>query len=119
MFQTMTSRNIACGMAQEIFIWVSKDVVKATIGLNKTQKATERASKAAAGVKQIVKRLNKVSDVKRVSQAHMYIHKSVTEDEVMMVQDLRKFKPFERKPSYAIHQWLTCPSQAPPRVRSS
>jgi acetolactate synthase small subunit len=54
-------------MAQEIFNQVSKDVVKA-IWLNKTQKAIERASKAAGGVQQIVKRLNKVSDVKRVSQ---------------------------------------------------
>ena len=61
----MTGRNIACGMAQEIFIRVSKDVVKA-IGLTKTQKAIERASKAAAGVQLIVKRLNKVSDVNRV-----------------------------------------------------
>jgi acetolactate synthase small subunit len=56
----------------------------------------ERASKAAAGVQQIIKRLNKVLDVKRVSQAH--IHKSVTKDEVIMVQDLRKIKPFEIKP---------------------
>ena len=89
-------RNSACNMAQEICNWVSKDVVKA-IGLNKTQKAMEmRASKAAAGVQQIVKRLNKVLDVKRVSQAH--IHKSVTKDEVIMVQDLRKIKPFEIKP---------------------
>ena len=83
-------------MAQEICNQISKDVVKA-IGLNKTQKAMEmRASKAAAGVQQIVKRLNKVLDVKRVSQAH--IHKSVTKDEVMMVQDLKKIKRFERKP---------------------
>ncbi|CAB3992574.1 Hypothetical predicted protein, partial [Paramuricea clavata] len=65
-------------------------------GSNKIHKAMERASTAAAGVQQIVKRLNKVSDVKRVSQAH--IHKSVTEDEVLTVQDLRKIKQFERKP---------------------
>jgi hypothetical protein len=44
-----TAGNIACDMAQEIFNRVSKDVVKA-MELNKTQKATERASKAAAGV---------------------------------------------------------------------
>ena len=88
-------RNIACDMAQEICNRVSKDVVKA-MGPNKTQKAMERASKAAAGVEQIVNRLNTVSDVKRVSQAH--IHKSAKEDEVMMVQDLRMIKPFERKP---------------------
>ena len=82
-------------MAQEICNRVSKDVVNA-MGPNKTQKAMERASKAAAGVQQIVKRLNEVSDVKRVSQAHS--HKSMVEDELMMVQDLRKIRPFERKP---------------------
>ena len=88
-------KNIACDMAQEICNQVSKDVVKA-MGPNKTPKAMERASKAAAGVEQIVKRWNEVSDVKRASQAHT--HRSMTEDEVMMVQDLRKIKPFERKP---------------------
>ena len=87
--------NISCDMAQEICNRVSKDVVKA-MGPNKTPKAMERASKAAAGVQQIVKRLNKVSDLKKVSQAH--IHKSVNEDETMMVQDLRKIRPFDRKP---------------------
>jgi prophage antirepressor-like protein len=51
-------------MAQEIFNRVSKDVVKA-MGLSRTQKAIERASKAAAGAQLIVKRLNKVSDVKQ------------------------------------------------------
>ena len=58
------ARNIACDMAQEIFNRVSKDVVKA-MGLSRTQKAIERASKAAAGAQLIVKRLNKVSDVKQ------------------------------------------------------
>ena len=88
-------KNIACDMAQEICNRVSKDVVKA-MGPNKTQKAMERASKAAAGVQQIVKRVNEVSDVKRAS--HVHTHESMSEDEVMMVQDLRKIKPFERKP---------------------
>lgn len=88
-------RNIACNMAQEICHWVSKDVVKG-MGPNKTQKAMERASKAAAGIQQIVKNVNEVSNVKRVSQAHT--HKSAAEDKMMMVNDLRKIKPFERKP---------------------
>ena len=33
--------------------------------------------------------------MKRASQAHS--HKSATEDEMMMVQNLRKIKPFETK----------------------
>ena len=85
-------RNIACNMAQEICNRVSKHIVKG-MGLNKTHKAMERASKAVAGVQQIVKRMNEVCNVKRASQAHS--HKSATEDEMMMVQDLRKIKPFE------------------------
>lgn len=88
-------RNIACDMAQEICNRVSKDVVKA-MGPNKTPKAMMRASKAAAGIQQIVKRVNEISDVTRVSQAHS--HECSTEDEMLMLKDLRKIKPFERKP---------------------
>ena len=74
---------------------VSTDVVKA-MGPNKTPKAMMRASKAAAGIQQIVKRVNEISDVTRVSQAHS--NKCSTEDEMLMLKDLRKIKPFERKP---------------------
>ncbi len=88
-------KNIACDMAQEICNRVSKDVVRG-MGPNKTAKAMTRASKAAAGIQQIVRRVNDESDIKRVSQVHS--HKSSIEDELMMVKDLRKIKPFERKP---------------------
>ena len=47
-------KNIACDMAQEICNTVSKDVVRG-MGANKTTHAMVRASKAAAGVYQIVK----------------------------------------------------------------
>ena len=40
--------------------------------------------------------MNGVCNDERASQAHS--HKSPTEDEMMMVQDLRKIKPFETKP---------------------
>jgi hypothetical protein len=88
-------KNIACDMAQEICNRVSKDVVRG-MGPNKTVKAMTRASKAAAGIQQIVKRLNSESDIKRVSQVHS--HKSSTEDELLMVKDLQEIKPFMRMP---------------------
>ena len=81
-------------MAQEICNRVSKDVVRG-MGPNKTAKAMTRASKAAAGIQQIVRRVNDESDIKRVSQVHS--QKSSIEDELMIVKDLRKIKPFERK----------------------
>ena len=86
------ARNIACDMAQEICNRVSKDIVKGMEWPNKTHNAMKRASKPAAGVQQIAKRMNQVCNVKRASQAHS--HKSATEDEMIMVQDLRKIKPF-------------------------
>ena len=88
-------RNIACDMAQEICNRVSKDVVRG-MGPNKIAKAMTRASKAAAGVQQIIRRVNDQSDVKRASQVHS--HKSSEIDELMMVKNLRKIRPFESKP---------------------
>ena len=54
-----------------------------------------RASKAAAGVDQIVKRVNEVSNIKPASQSHT--HKETSNEEVMMFQDLRKLQPFKTK----------------------
>ena len=68
-------RNIACDMAQEICNRVSKDVVRG-MGPNKTEKAMITASKAAAGIQQIIRQSNDASGVKRYSQAHS--HKSST-----------------------------------------
>ena len=68
--------NIACDMAQEICNRVSKDIVKA-MGANKTQKAMIRASKAAAGVQQIVEVCNKVSGIKN---DHRSLTQSIPKD---------------------------------------
>lgn len=78
-------KNIACDMAQEICNRVSKDIVRG-MGANKTKKAMMRASKAAAGVHQIVQQLHDVAKIKRRSQAHS--HKNASDDEVLMMQDL-------------------------------
>ena len=50
-------KNIACDMAQEIRNRVSKEVVR-EVGPNKTLKAMTPASKAAAGLQQIVQRMS-------------------------------------------------------------
>ena len=55
-----------------------------------------RASKAAAGLQQIVQRMSNTLHLKNVS--HVHSHSSSKEDEMLMVSDLRKLKPFNRKP---------------------
>ena len=55
-----------------------------------------RASKAAAGLQQIVQNMNNTLQLKKVSQVHS--HSSSKEDEMLMVSDLRNLKPFNRKP---------------------
>ena len=50
--------NITCDMAQEICNRVSKEVLREMMGPNKTPKAMTRASKAAAGLQQIVQRMS-------------------------------------------------------------
>ena len=88
-------KNIACDMAQEICNRTSKDIVRG-MGANKTRKAMMRASKASAGVHQIVQQLRETTKVKQRSQAHT--HKNKEDDETLMLQDLQKLKPFEVNP---------------------
>ena len=86
-------KNIACDMAQEICNRVSKDVVRG-MGANKTTKAMVRASKAAAGVHQIVKGIDDALKIHEVSKVHS--KRCSNEDDMSMLQDLRKLRPFER-----------------------
>ncbi len=88
-------KNVACDMAQEICSRVSKDVVKG-MGTNKTEKAMIRASKTAAGVFQIVRAMNGSLQIHDVSNTHS--KKSLCEDEMLLLDDLRKLKPFKRTP---------------------
>ena len=88
-------KNTACDMAQEIRNRVSKEVVR-EMGPNRTLKAMTPASKAAAGLQQIVQRMSSTLHWKNVS--HVHSHSSSKEDEMLMVSDLRKLKPFNRKP---------------------
>jgi hypothetical protein len=88
-------KNIACDMAQEICNRVNKDVVRG-MGPNKTTKAMVRASKAASGIHKIVSAMNDTLKIHEGSKKQS--KKSSNEDEMSMLQDLRKLKPFERVP---------------------
>ena len=83
-------KNIANG-AQEICNDSSKDNVKG-MGANKTTKAILRASQSGAGVHEIKWSFDKATNIHRVSQTHSA--RSSVEDELMILQDLRKLRPF-------------------------
>ncbi len=88
-------KNIACDMAQEICNRVSKDVVRG-MGQNETKKAMVRASKAASGIHKIISAMNDALEIHKGSKRH--IKNSSSDDEMLMLQDLRKLKPFKRVP---------------------
>ena len=85
-------KNIANDAAQEICNDSSKDVVKG-MGMNKTTKAILRASQSGAGVHEIKWSFDKATNIHRVSQMHST--RSSVEDELMMLQDLKKLCSFK------------------------
>ena len=85
-------KNIANDAAHEICNDSSKDVVKG-MGMNKTTKAILRAFQSGAGVHEIKWSFDKATNIHRVSQTHSA--RSSVEDELMMLQDLRKFCSFK------------------------
>ena len=62
------------------------------MGSNKTTKAIPRASQSGAGVHEINWSFDKKTNIHRVSQ--MCSAQSSVEDELMMLQDLKKLRPF-------------------------
>lgn len=91
-------KNIEADLAQEICNRQTKDVVRG-MGANKTEQSIARASKAAAGVSHIVEQFDNCTGVKKSSTAHAT--KSAKEDEVLMMADLRKLRPFRPIPGRA------------------
>ena len=83
-------KNIA-NDAQEICNDSSKDVVKG-MGANKTTKVILRASQSSAGVHEIKWSFDKPINIHWVSQTHSA--RSSVEDELMILQDLTKLRPF-------------------------
>lgn len=88
-------RNIECDAAQEICNRTSKNIVKG-MGANKTPKAIIRASKSAAGVQQIVTRFDANAHIHSQSNSHTTC--SSDEDESIIINDLRKLRPFHIVP---------------------
>lgn len=82
------------------------------MGPNKTSKAIIRASKAAAGMGFITEAFDKCSGINKKSRKHS--HKSSDKDELLMLADLRKEKPFVLKPGRShfsfpdIPRFVTC-----------
>ena len=66
------------------------------MGANKTEKAIDRVSRAAGGVRKIVDVFEAQASVRRRSSAHS--HKSSADDECKILADLRKVKPFSQVP---------------------
>ena len=69
--------------------------IKGLIGLmgaNKTEKAIQRMSQAARGIRKIVDVFENQASVKQKSSAHS--HKSSLEDQKKVLADLHKLKPF-------------------------
>ena len=74
------------------------------MGSNKTEKAIERASRAAGGVRKIVDVFEDQASIKTKSSTHS--HKSSTEDENKILADLPKVKPFSQTPGNPTnHLW--------------
>lgn len=83
--------NIEIDLLQENQNKALKKLIKG-MGANKTNKAIERASKAVGGVQKIVENFHCQASVQPSSAAHS--HKSSTADELQILEDLRKLKPF-------------------------
>ena len=66
------------------------------MGANKTERAIDRVSRAAGGVRKIVDVFEAQASVRRRSSTHL--HKSSADDECKILADLRKVKPFSQIP---------------------
>ena len=87
------SRNIDDDTAIEICNCITKNMVR-EMGANKTEKAVERATKAAVGVRDIISNYDKVSAITPDSGKHTT--RKSTEDEQGMIRDLRGLRPFRK-----------------------
>ena len=86
-----TNNNIEIDLFQENRNCEIKKLIR-SMGGNKTHKAISRASKASDGVMKVVEAFgNQVSMPKRSSS---HTHKSSTNDELLLLRDLRALRPF-------------------------
>ena len=85
------------------------------MGANKNEKAIQRMSKAAGGVRTIVDAFEQQVSVKQKSSAHA--HRFSDEDEKKILADLHKLKPFLEMPggSHEFFVGISQDSLAKPR----
>jgi hypothetical protein len=91
-------RNIEIDLLQENRNKDLKKLIKG-MGANKTDKSIDRASRAVGGIQQIVENLNAEAIKQPVSGTHS--HKSSVPDELEIMKDLRKLRPFSTEPGRA------------------
>ena len=89
------NKNIEIDLLQENRNSDLKGMIR-QMGANKTNKAIQRVSKAAGGVRKIIDVFEAQTSIKPKSSAHS--HRSATEDEKKMLADLQKLKPFANSP---------------------
>ena len=91
-WQGGAGKNIEGDLVREICNRTSKNIVQG-MGPNKTKEAIQRASRAKAGIHEIVTNFDGNSGIKPQSSHHTKM--SSKEDELAMIQDLQKLKPFK------------------------
>ena len=89
------NRNIEIDLMQENRNKDIKGLIH-FMGANKTEKAIQRMSKAAGGVCNIINVFEDQALIKPRSSAHS--HRSSSEDEKKILNDLKKLKPFSPQP---------------------
>lgn len=87
------NKNIEIDLLQENRNRDLKGLIK-SMGANKTEKAIQRASKAAGGVRKIVDAFEQEVSIRKKSTSHS--HKSSMEDEKIISGDLSNIKPFKK-----------------------
>ena len=90
-----SAKNLEIDILQENRNKDIKKLIKG-MGANKTDKAIERASRAAAGVRKIVENFDTQVSLSPASSTHS--HKSSARDEAKILTDLRQVKPFSNQP---------------------
>ena len=86
-------KNVEIDLFQENRNKDMKAMIK-SMGANKSEKAIYRGSRAAGGIRQIVDAFGKQVSMQRKSSSHS--HKSSSQDEKIVMTDLRRLRPFRQ-----------------------
>lgn len=84
-------KNMEMDLLQENSNREVKKYIKG-MGANKTDKSIERMSRAAGGIKSIIENFDLKMGIKEKQSSHS--HKKSTTDELKVIEDLQKLKPF-------------------------